>query len=218
MFAYVDDSGDSGFKFENGSSRYVVLVACIFESWKDVKKAWQLIDTVRCNQHDGVVFRRFDRGFKYNKTKMALKDSFFEIVTSADYSVRVIFADKAKLYSNKFRTDPNSLKSYVIRQLFTHTFGQVHDCVLCIDGRDTRAFGIADEEYILNVVNSLAPGTLSEVHFVDSKDSPLIQLADMTAGSVHAVLEKNSDDAKRHFATFRVKCNQPKGTYWNFTK
>ena len=32
MFAYVDYSGNLGFKFNYGSSRYVVLAACIFES------------------------------------------------------------------------------------------------------------------------------------------------------------------------------------------
>lgn len=218
MFAYVDDSGDSGFKFDKGSSRYVVIAACIFDSWDDVQEAWQLIDMVRCNQHNGVVFRRYDREFKYNRTRMPLKDSFFDILSGAHYSVRVIFADKRKIYSRNFREDPNMLKSHLIRQLFTHTYGQVSDCVLSIDGRDTRAFGIPDEKYLLESVNSVKSGILSSVHFVDSKESPLIQLADMTAGAVHSVLERGSSDAQRHWGSFRFRSFQPKGTYWCFTR
>ncbi len=118
---------------------------------------------MRCNQHNGIIFRRFDREFKYNKTKMPLKDSFFTIVSAANYSVRIIYADKTKIYSKKFRTNSNSLKSYLIRQPFTHTRGEIRDCTLCIDGRDTRAFDIPDEDYYPHVCEARAPaGDCSE--------------------------------------------------------
>lgn len=217
MFAYIDDSGDSGFKYDRGSTRYVVIAACIFDTIEDITHAWKLMETARCEEHNGEFFHKYDREFKYNKTHPKLKDVFFDCMKSANYHVRVIIADKTKIRSKNLLSNPRLLKSYMIRQLFTHTFGAVKECVLYIDGQDTRAFSIPDTDYLMNIVNKICPGTLSKVDFVDSKTNPMIQLADMTAGAIHAKLETGNPKALAHFNTFAYRTNKPLGTYWVFT-
>lgn len=217
MFAYIDDSGDSGFHFDNGSTRYVVMAACIFDSKEAITQAWKLMETARCEEQNGVFFHRYDREFKYNKTHARLKNIFFDTMADADYHVRVIIIDKTKLYSPKLLSEPKLLKSYMIRQLFTHTFGRVKNCTLYIDGQDTRAFAISDKDYLMHIVNKCCPSTLTAVNFVDSKDNPMIQLADMTAGAVRATLETNNPQALAHFNTFAKRTVPPLGNYWIFT-
>lgn len=218
MYAYVDDSGDSGFKFSRGSTRYIVIASCLFNNLDDISETWKLMESVRCNQQNGKIFRKYDREFKYNKTKSVLKDSFFEALSEARYSVRAIIIDKTKLYDPAIHAAPGSLKSFMIKQLFTHTFNRVNHCDLYIDGHDTRAFAIPDEEYLLTEVNGHIPHTLNSVHFVDSKDNPMIQVADMTAGAIHSMLESDNNDAKRHCASFAERMAFPHGTYWMYTK
>ncbi len=216
QFAYLDDSGDSGLKFAEGSTRYIVMAACIFDSAEAVEKAWTCIDSARHLSFDGIHFQRFDREFKYNKTKDKLKTVFYEKLKPADYAVRAIILDKTTLYSSHLIQHPNDLKSYLIRQLFTHTFGNVKDAMLFIDGKDTRAFGMHDKQYLMGIVNSRCPGTLHDVQFVDSKENPMIQLADMTAGAIHAVHENPEGKASQYFDTFCQRTYQPQGTYWHF--
>lgn len=218
MFAFLDDSGDSGFKFNAGSTRFVVMSACIFENKEDVSLAWERVECARNLSSDGIHFNRHDREFKYNKTKKALKTAFFESMKPAKYHVRAIVLDKQQVYSRHLLGHPGDIKSYLIRQLFTHTFGQVKNASLVIDGRDTRAFGMRDREYIMHMVNRECPRTLSTVEFADSKENPMIQLADMTAGAIRAVNERGDAESRHHFETFSDRLHQPGGTYWHFRR
>lgn len=208
MWVYLDDSGDAGFKFGAGSTSHLVMSACVF---RDVIQLAQTATTIdQCARRH---FRVND--FKYSKTKDTIKDDFFECIRPLQFSVRAIVIDKSKIYSDHLRSNPSSMKSWAIRQLLSHSFGQIKDAKVFIDGQDTKAFGMGDRDYFMRMVNSERPGTIREIAFTDSKENSLIQLADMTAGAILRAVRKDKPSSFKHLDTFRTRTFQPKGSLWH---
>lgn len=215
-YIFIDDSGDAGMKIDQGSSRYIVMAACVFYSRKSIAEFLSVIDTLRNrNINHGRVIR-YSREFKYSKTKLALKDEYFNAIKNCDFYVRVIFIDKNDLYSPYLRSNPEELKMYMIKQVLKYTHREITRARVIIDGKDKRAFGFAGgAEYLLKTLNSSSHSPIRSAQFADSKDSELIQLADMIAGAVHGFLRGNPDSV-RHVGTFRKRTYQPRGTWWHF--
>jgi len=215
MWVFVDDSGDCGFKFSSGSSTHVVMAACVFREREHVEHALACVENGRTNRApDGTVYRT-SKEFKYSKAKDSHKDAFFEAMRPAQFAVRAIVLDKRHIHSPYLRGNPRDLKSFLIRQMLTHTYRTVRDAKLVIDGQDTRAFGMSDRDYFLRIVNREAPGTLREVEWADSKKNGLVQLADMVAGSIRCQLD-GDEKAAAHFDTYRARTWQPRGSMWHF--
>lgn len=207
MYIFIDDSGDGGFKIEKGSSRFIVMAACIFEDDEALTALDDAITRAR------TAIGRQDREFKYNKSSERHKEIYFNEIKDINFHIRVIYAEKAYIYSTTLRQSPEALKSYLIKMLLTHHYGNLHDAEVFIDGQDKRAFGIPGDKYI----QYSDPDAIKSVQFIDSKLSNGVQLADMVAGAVHRCL-KNSDrvNACNNWSSLRRKACQPKGTFWDF--
>lgn len=219
MWIFLDDSGDSGHKFNEGSTRLVTISACVFRTREALDGTRALIDIARTHTSPTGEQFKLTREFKYSKAKDAHKDRFFESIKPAQFSIHSILVNKQKLYSTKLIGDPNSLKSYMIRRLLTSKFTTIQDAKLVIDGEDTRAFGMSDSDYFFNKVNGDKPGTLSAIEWADSKRNDLIQLADMVAGATRKTFEENCPKAHAHRRTFMWRAYPSMGgTHWDFTR
>lgn len=207
MHVYIDDSGDGGFKFGQGSTSHLVMAACVFREPGHISDAVELIE--ECASHN-----RMSREFKYSDTKDRIKDCFFGCISPARFDIRTIIIDKKIIYSEKLRESPSALKSYAIRQLLTRNYGQIRDAKIFIDGQDTRAFGMEDSAYLVRMVNRESPGTIAQVRHVDSKTSRPIQLADMVAGAINRAVRTHRPSSTKHIETIRSRAFQPRGTYW----
>ncbi|MDN3443752.1 DUF3800 domain-containing protein [Microbacterium sp. APC 3901] len=209
MHVYLDDSGDGGFKFGQGSTSHLVMAACVFRDPAHITAAAELIE--ECSRHN-----RQTREFKYSKTKDRVKDCFFRCIAPASFDVRAIIIDKRTIYSDHLRDNPSALKSFAIRMLMTKNHGYIRQAKLFIDGQDTRAFGMQDSAYLLRMVNRESPGTLTDVRHVDSSASRPIQLADMIAGAINRRVRTDRPSSAAHLGTFVRRTYQPHGTYWHF--
>lgn len=207
MHVYIDDSGCGGFRFGQGSTSHLVMAACVFRHTEHIRQVDELIQA--CAEEN-----RLRREFKYSDVADRARDSFFECIKPAQFHVRAIVINKSHIYSEKLRASPAALKSYAIRQLLTKNYGQISGAKVFIDGKDTKAFGIEDAQYLPRMVNRESPGTIAEIRHVDSRGSRPIQLADMVAGSIHRAFRTDRPANNRHLDTFRHRAWQPKGTLW----
>lgn len=217
MYVFIDDSGDPGFQFNGGSTRHVVLAACIFYTRDAMGSTIRKIDSARLLNISDFNEHRFLREFKYHKTKERLKNQFFNAVKDADFQIRVIIVDKSVIWSERWKKSPETMKNELIYQLLSHNFGQIKDATVIIDGKDRKAFNLTDKlsNELKRSVNNFTPGTISEIKFADSKCSTLIQLADMVAGAVRKS-ETGDVEALGHLSKIRSKTYQPRGTFWRF--
>lgn len=196
-------------KFGQGSTRYLVIAACVFARPEDIQHAATSI--AGCRDRN-----RQTREFKYAKTKDSVKTCFFECTKSVPFHIRAIVIDKTQIRSPHLREKPGDLKSYAIHQLLTHTFGTVKDAKIVVDGQDTRSFGMTDSAYFMRQVNGKRPGTIRGVEFADSRANVMVQLADMAAGAVHRAVRLDDKQDSRHLDIFRAKTYQPRGSIWHF--
>lgn len=209
MHVYLDDSGDGGFKFNQGSTSHLVMAACVFRTPTDIAETVEFIEG--CAEHN-----RMTREFKYSDTRDRIKSCFFRCIAPAQFDVRTIIIDKSLIYSELLRSSPSALKSYAIRMLLTKNYGQIRDAKVFIDAQDTKAFGVEDSSYLMRMVNRESPGTISQVRHLDSTTSRPIQLADMIAGAVNRAVRTHRPNSPAHLDTFRRRTWQPRGTYWYF--
>lgn len=210
MWVFIDDSGDPGMRLNNGSSRYLIMSACVFRDPKQIEKLKSFSEYCAAKHNHRTEF-------KYNKTKEKTKRHYFELIKTIDFAVRAIYVDKAHLYSPRLRNDGSALKAYLIKMLLEKNWGQIKNAKIIIDGDDLSAFGIPDNQYLMGLVNREAPGTVHSVKFGNSKNNRGIQLADMTAGAIGKHLKQEKSNSSRDFETFRLRTQYPKGTIWNFT-
>lgn len=215
VWVFIDDSGDPGFKFEKGSTTHLVMAACVFRERAHIERTMELIEGSRFQFRPNGESVSSCREYKYSKTATGYKARFFEAIQPGTFDVRAIVLDKRVLRSEHLRANPKNLKSYLIRQMLTHHYGQIRGADLIIDGQDTRAFGASDHDYFMRMINREAPGTLTRVQFVDSQKSALIQLADMVAGSLRKSLE-GCAESRGYFESYRERTHQPHGSVWHF--
>lgn len=212
MHVFIDDSGCGGFKFDQGSTTHLIMAACVFPDPTQ-------IEVLKAASESCAAMHRRNREFKYNKTKDAQRDCYFNCTAHARFNLRAIYADKRKIHSDKLQ-EGNSIKAYLIRMLLTKNFGQIRNARIVIDGKDTQGFDIPDEMYLLKMVNRESPKTIHSVKFRDSKIDRGLQAADMAAGAIGRAVQDGPKSRKdpKHLAMIRSRSFQPLGTLWNFTK
>lgn len=199
-------------KLSGGSTRYLVMAACIFQEPKHIEEA---ADAIRaCREAVG----RGERWeFKHTKTSDDVKDQFFRSTKLLTYHVRAIVIDKERIHSDALSNRPRYLQNFAIKEIFVNTLGTVKAANLVIDGRDSRAFRLKSAGYFLREVNEKSPGTLAKVSYDDSVRNPLIQLADMTAGAIRRHYEHPEKSSPLHFAMVKGRTKYPRGSLWDFT-
>lgn len=207
MHVYIDDSGDGGFKFGQGSTSHLVMAACVFRDPDHITDVVARIDA--CASRNRVAPE-----FHYSETKRRIADCFFECIGPAKFHVRAIVIDKKLVYSEHLRSSPSALKSFAIRMLLTKNWGEIKGAKIFIDGEDTKAFGVKDGEYLKRMVNRESPGTIADVRFVASETSRPIQLADMIAGAINRANRTHRPADPRHYQTFASRAWQPRGQLW----
>jgi hypothetical protein len=211
VHAFLDDSGDPGMKLSTGSSRHLVMAACIFRDPEDIEKAATTIRACRDAIPRG---ERWE--FKHARTSSSMKQTFFEAIRPLRFDVRAIVIDKNELYSAPLMSRRGYLQNYAIKQLLAHTAGTLRDAKLVIDGNDSKAFKVSAGPYFLREVNAAVPGTLRKVSCEDSVRNPLIQLADMIAGTIFRHFERPEKAIPLHYAQILGHARYPNGGIWEF--
>lgn len=181
MLAFIDESGDSGFKLGRGSSDYFVLSCVIFVDELEAEKCAVAIKQLKRDLHfpDSVEF-------KFNKARRDVRIKFLTLVSGFDFRCRLLVVKKSLLRSPELTRDKNSFYSYFIKLLLQHNNDSIQDAKVRIDGHGDREFRQSFMTYLRKQLNSDEREIMKNCKLVDSKSNVLIQLADMVAGSVHA--------------------------------
>jgi hypothetical protein len=86
MFVYLDESGDTGFKFNRGSSRYFVITLLLVT---DPLPFHAAIDELR----EGLGFAAGNE-FKWVNSDYDVRWSFLRMLRRQDFTARVLVVDK----------------------------------------------------------------------------------------------------------------------------
>src|SRR3990167_4644629 len=195
MLVFIDDSGDPGFKFEKGSSRYFIVLILIFDDELEAEKTAVAIKELRRDLGfpDNVEF-------KFHKSSKDVRTKFLQAVNPFKFRVRTLVVDKTLIRSQELQTNKNSFYGYAIKTGLKYTGGSVLNAKVRIDGGGDRIFRKSFLSYLRRQLNSGEQIVMKNCKMVDSKDSVLIQMADMIAGSVRWAYDKTKPDGKLYKA------------------
>jgi len=187
---FVDESGDTGFKFEKQSSRYFAVALVIFENEEKEAKASQRIHALRQELQSPNI------EFHFAKNKDATRNAFFTAAQDMDFRAFVFVADKTRLSQSEFKDRDAFYKSicgtalerakYLLRDanvVFDNSGGEKFKKESGSHLR--RSVNKSNAKHIKNVGTGKSAGT--------SQASNLIQLADMVCGAVYRSLQEGDD-------------------------
>ncbi|MCW1888213.1 MAG: DUF3800 domain-containing protein [Candidatus Moranbacteria bacterium] len=198
QLVFIDDSGDPGFKIEQGSSSHFVIACIIFDDSLDAEEAALIIKKYRRE-----LSWPDQREFKFNKTNKKLIKELLERVKSATFRVRAICIDKRKIYSHELKNKQDSFYNYAIKEVLEKTTTLNHASIK-LDGHSGRAYKKSATMYFKREVNKKS-SKIAKVRFVHSHSDVLIQLADLVAGAILRSTQDAKTDHKEYLEIIQPK-------------
>lgn len=124
MYIYLDESGDTGFEFRRGSSRYFVIALLLVD---DPVPIHQAVHDVRLS-----LGWPESREFKFMSTHHDGRVAFFDALRPHIFRVRALVVDKTRLTSPYLRKK-ETFYNYLVRLALEHDFGTIANATLIID-------------------------------------------------------------------------------------
>ena len=175
---FIDDSGDPGFKFDRGSSRYFVIACIIFNSRQDSEFASQTLSTLKQEMDWNQA-----REFKFHRANDYQKHLFFNSIKNLSFKVRAVAIDKTKIKDRIIFNQNSFYLQTIIRVL--DNYHDMNKAQIYLDGRGNRNFQKQSSIKIRKILNEHEQRMFA-FHLVNSKGNILIQMADMVAGAIDA--------------------------------
>ena len=180
MLIFIDDSGDPGFRVEKGSSAVFVIALIIFRDTLEAEKTSLAIKELRRKLKVSDFYE-----FKFNKSNKKFKNAFFNAINSFSFKVRAIVVNKKLIYSPRLRNYKENFYNYIIMQILRNS-DKIKDAKLRFDKRGEKTLRNQLRVYLSRELDNRNKKIFKDLKFVDSKQNTLIQLADMSAGSIFA--------------------------------
>ena len=99
MLVFLDESGDTGFKIESGSSPFFTVTLVLFEEHDEAQAA---DDRIRLLRRELAKPETFE--FHFTENSDAIREAFFHAITPYSFFYFGIVIDKARLYGESLTT------------------------------------------------------------------------------------------------------------------
>jgi hypothetical protein len=111
----------------------------------------------------------------------------------------------------KFNKASKTIRLAFLNEVLSKSDGSILEGRIRLDGHEDRAYKKAATTYFRQQANPRG-GVIKDMKFVNSKNDSLIQLADMTAGSILRTTQDNKTDRQEYFEVIKRRVED----IWNF--
>jgi len=180
MRVFVDESGDTGLKFDQGSSAYLTIILVIFRDSDAAGAVDERIHALRTELHKPATFE-----FHFKENSDAIREAFLRAVASFDYLYTGMVVNKSHLYDAPDQTRASFYKD-ICAQVFEHAKPCLAEAHVKIDQSGGQSFRRELARHLKRQVNdpAVTAKPIKQVSTGDSKSDNLLQLADMICGAV----------------------------------
>ena len=177
----MDESGESGFKFGRGSSKYFVIAAVIFNSDFAADACDRSIECLKRK----LGFRP-GREFHFSECSDRVRAEFFRCVASEDFCYHAFAIDKHRLSAQaKTFQDGRSFYRFAVSIVCENARRLLFDAKIVIDKNGDRFFRQQLEKHLKEQMTDAAGNCLiRKVGMEASHSNNLVQLADMVCGAI----------------------------------
>lgn len=189
MLIFIDDSGDSGFKLNKGSTSHFIIAMIIFDDELEAEKTAVAIKELKRE----IGFNERTE-FRFFKTRKDFRIKFLKTASKFNFRVRCLIVDKSIVYSNELKNNKNSFYAYFIKEVLKNSNNTILNAKIRMDGSGDRIFRKNFFTYLRRELNSGDKKIMRNCKMVDSKGNVLVQLADMVAGSINRAQNNKKQD------------------------
>lgn len=183
---YLDESGDTGFKFNHGSTRYFVVTLLLVDDPIAVQAA---IEELR-----GSLGFASSNEFKFSNSSHEVRIAFLEMMRRQNVSIRALVIDKTLMTQPHMR-QRETFYQFLVKMVLTYDNGTIQNAMLVLD--ESVKSRKSKKQFTPYLRRSLNSGpNLSKIRDVRYHTSPsdnLIQAADMLCGAVYAMYHVDKD-------------------------
>lgn len=177
MRIYIDESGDTGLKLDQGSSPFFVLSLVLFERVDEAEKCATAIEELKKTLN---LSARTEFHFNHNTDKT--RRAFLETVDQFEFSCFSVVINKSSrnLRGKVFESKETFFK-YACDLVFTKAMPFINNAVVTFDRAGTKEFR-NEIRLFLNAKNDKSTKLVRKYKQTDSQKESLLQLADYVAG------------------------------------
>lgn len=178
MIGFIDESGDIGFKINQGSSKFFVITLVLFRSSYDSTKANNQIKKFKL---DLGLKENYELHFNNNSDR--LKMLFINQIKKLKFKYFSVVIDKS--INPQFHRNFSSQKlfyNYACSLLISEALPYLKDCTLVLDKTGSPIFRKNLKEFIKLNFNVKTRAPIKNIKEEDSTSNNLIQLADYICG------------------------------------
>lgn len=188
MLIFIDESGDTGRKLDQGSSRYFLISIVLFSDRDEALRCDQRISLLRSELERP---KNFEFHFAHNSRN--IRQRFLEAVQPYHfvYFTVVIDKDPKKLWGPGFDTKESFYK-YACQMVITNAMPYFDTATVIIDRSGSPGFRKSLTKYLRMRVNKEGK-TIKKVKQQKSSSNNLLQLADYVTGVVNRKIQNKKD-------------------------
>jgi hypothetical protein len=202
MLVFIDESGDSGFRLDKGSTAVFAVAMVIFG---DAAEARRTDEAIRALQAEWKVKPEF----KFSKASNDVRDAFFQTVAPFGFRVRALIVRKELIHSGRLRSNKEDFYRFFIKNMVKFDNGRLENARVVIDGSGERTF---QRDLQTHLKRHSGDGAIKDIRLKDSRGDPLVQLADMCVGAIARSCRPDRPDHDRWKRMISSKIDD----IWNF--
>ena len=193
-YVIIDDSGDPGLKASN-TARFIVAAVVVAD-----RENLEKLSAGLAGFRAGLGWGELDE-IKFTKTRKSIVTDLLRFVCRFDFKAYAVVINKSKMTHNS-KQSSESLYNYAIKELLLNL--KLSEAVVLIDGTAYKTHAQKTRTYLRQALRQHSI-TGCEFAFVDSRKDPLVQLADVIAGSVARSYDTSKTDHKDYLELLRPK-------------
>lgn len=190
MLVFIDESGDSGLKLEQGSSAYFVISLVVFE---DNDEATACDDRIKLLKRE---LGRANDEFHFKRNSDRIRKAFIKAVLPYEFFYYAIVLDKKALFGDGFR-DKKSFYKYACNLLFESAREKLDHATVVIDESGSLDFQQQLGKYLKQRMNTELK-RIKSVKMQRSAANNLLQLADYIAGIINRSIQGKKDNSRSY--------------------
>jgi hypothetical protein len=179
MLVFIDESGDTGFKFKEGSSDYFIIVLVVFEDFDQANLCDQRIQQLKTE-----LGKKQDWEFHFKTNTHKIRETFLKAVLPYNFFYYGIVINKSKMLGTTFENKENFYR-YTCSLVFENAKDKLNNAIVLIDGSGEREFRNNLSKYLKHKMNDYNKQLIKKVKMQTSHSNCLLQLADYVAGSIN---------------------------------
>lgn len=186
MLVFIDESGDTGFKIESGSSRFFIISLVIFEDDDEALACDQRIQLLKKELGYPADFE-----FHFYDNSDKIRQKFLEVISPYNFFFlpMIINKDPQKLYGEGFK-HKNSFYKFACGLVFENAKPYLKNAKVKIDKSGSALFRYELARYLKKKINNVDDHLIKHVKMEQSISNNLLQLADYIAGVINRKVQK----------------------------